>query len=405
VINTGDIRRQFPILNRKINGFDLVYFDNAATAHKPLAVIDRVSDFYKKSNSNIHRGVHTLSREATGLYETARRVAAAHFNVKNDQQVVFTAGTTDGLNMVAQGLARTVLKKGDEILLSTYEHHSNILPWQLWAEQNGGKLKVIPLKDTQELELNAIEKLISEKTRVIAIAHVSNTLGLVSDLPSISALAKKKGIILVVDGAQAAPHMKVDLGALDPDFYVCSAHKMYGPTGTGLLYLSERWLAELAQSRTGGGTIKTVTFEKTEYAEGALRLEPGTPHISGALGIASAIDFMNAVGMDVLQEHEHDLTQYAQQKLRELPEVTLYGEHREKAAVISFNVGSHHPFDVGTLLDKYGVAVRTGHHCTQPLMQCLGIQGTVRASFAVYNTREEIDFFIEKLKKTITMLG
>lgn len=399
------IREQFPILNQKINGYDLVYFDNGATSQKPLSVIENISDYYKTSNSNIHRGVHTLSRKATELFEDARKTIAQHFNVNNDQQLIFTAGTTDSINMVVQGLAKNHLKAGDEIILSTYEHHSNILPWQLWAEENGGKLKVIPLLDDQTIDYAAIPALISSKTKLIAITHVSNTLGLITDLEKIKSIAQKNNIPILVDGAQSAPHMPIDLEELNVDFFVCSAHKMYGPTGVGLLYLSEKWLKDLATSKPGGGTIKTVTFEKTEYAEGALRFEPGTPNISGAIGFAAAIDFMKSVGIKTIFDHEHELVQYAQKKMDEIPEVIIYGKSDHKAGVISFNIKGQHPFDVGTLLDKYGIAVRTGHHCTQPLMNCLNVQGTVRISFAIYNTKEEIDIFIEKLKKTITMLS
>ena len=401
----NNIRKQFPILNQKINGYDLVYFDNGATSQKPLSVIESVSNYYKHSNSNIHRGVHTLSRTATELFEKSRKTIADHFNVMNDQQIIFTAGTTDSINLVANGLAKNYLKGGDEIILSTYEHHSNILPWQLWAQENGGTLKVIPLLANQNLDYATLEKLISDKTKLIAITQVSNTLGLITDVEKVKFLAKKNNIPILLDGAQSAPHMPIDLQKLDVDFFVCSAHKIYGPTGIGLLYLSEKWLKELPVSKPGGGTIKTVTFEKTEYAEGALRFEPGTPHIAGAIGFAAAIDFINEVGINTIFDHEHELVQYAQLKMSEIPERIIYGKSDHKAGVISFNVIGQHPFDVGTLLDKYGIAVRTGHHCTQPLMQCLNIQGTVRISFAIYNTKEEIDFFIEKLKKVITMLS
>jgi cysteine desulfurase/selenocysteine lyase len=400
-----NIREQFPILNQKINGYDLVYFDNGATCQKPLSVIESISNYYKNSNSNIHRGVHTLSRKATELYEQARKTVASHFNVKNEQHIIFTAGTTDSINLVVNGLAKNYLKEGDEIILSTYEHHSNILPWQLWAQENSGTLKVIPLLEDQSLDYASLEKLISDKTKLIAITQVSNTLGLITDLEKIKQLAQKNNIPVLIDGAQSAPHMPIDLQKLDVDFFVCSAHKMYGPTGIGLLYLSEKWLNDLPVSKPGGGTIKTVTFEKTEYADGALRFEPGTPHISGAIGFAAAIDFINTVGIQTIFDHEHDLVQYAQLKMSEIPEVIVYGKSDHKAGVISFNVSGQHPFDVGTLLDKYGIAVRTGHHCTQPLMQCLNIQGTVRISFAIYNTKQEIDFFVEKLKKVITMLS
>lgn len=403
-LDTENIRKQFPILNQQINNYPLIYFDNGATTQKPKQVIDAISNYYLSTNANIHRGVHTLSRKATEAFEQSRKTIANHFNVKNEQQIIFTAGTTDSLNIVASGLAQTILQQGDEIILSSYEHHSNILPWQLWAEKNNGKLKTIPLNEDQSLNYEAIEKLITPKTKVISVAHVSNTLGLITNLEKIKSLAKKHNLILVVDGAQSAPHMKVDLENLGADFFVCSAHKIYGPTGMGILYLGEKWLRELPLTRSGGGTIKTVSFEKTEYAEGALRLEPGTPNIEGAIGFAAAIDFINQFGIENIHHHETELVNYAQEQLLQIPEVVLYGKSFDKAAVISFNVKNAHPFDVGTLLDKYGIAVRTGHHCTQPLMQCLNIQGTVRISFAIYNTKAEIDFFIEKLKKSIKML-
>jgi cysteine desulfurase/selenocysteine lyase len=403
--NANRIREQFPILEQKVNNNPLVYFDNGATSQKPEAVIKSISDFYRTSNSNIHRGVHTLSRLATEQFEQARKTIADHFNVSNPQQIIFTAGTTDSINKVAQGLAKSYLKAGDEIILSHYEHHSNILPWQLWAEEHGGKLKVITLHENNSLDYDAFEKLISGKTKLIAIAHVSNTLGLVTDLARIKKIADEKSIPVLVDGAQSAPHMAVDLKKLGVDFFACSAHKMYGPTGVGLLYLSEKWLKDLPNANTGGGTIKTVSFEKTEYAEGALRFEPGTPDISGAIAFAEAIRFMDGIGMQKLFEHESELVNYAQEQLKQIREVILYGVDAHKAGVISFNIKGQHPFDVGTLLDKYGIAVRTGHHCTQPLMQCLGVPGTVRISFAIYNTKEEIDFFVEKLKKVVRMLS
>jgi len=405
LIDAKKIREQFPILDQKINNYPLVYFDNGATTQKPLRVIEAISLFYKTSNANIHRGVHTLSRVATDLFEQARRTVAAHFNVKNEQQIIFTAGTTDGINLVAQGLSKSHLKKGDEIIIAGYEHHSNILPWQMWASENQGKLKIIPLKEDQSLDYEALENLITPKTKLIAVTQVSNTLGVLTDLEKITTIARRHLIPVMVDGAQSAPHMPVDLEKLNADFFVCSAHKIYGPTGVGVLYLSEKWLKNLPESKPGGGTIKTVTFEKTEYADGALRFEPGTPDIAGVIGFAEAIRFVNEIGMKTIFEYEHELVQYAQNLLKQIPEIIIYGVSDYKAGVISFNVKGQHPFDIGTLLDKYGIAVRTGHHCTQPLMQHLNIDGTVRISFAVYNTKEEIDFFLEKLKKVITMLS
>ncbi len=399
------IRAQFPILSQKVNGHALVYFDNGATAQKPRRVIDAISEYYTSSNANIHRGVHSLSQKATGLFEASRKTIASHFNIAHEQQIIFTSGTTDSINKVAIGLSKNYLKPGDEIILSAYEHHSNILPWQLWAQENGGVLNVIPLLPDQTLDYTAYENLFSEKTKLVALAHVSNTLGVVADVGRIKAIADRHSVPVLLDGAQSAPHMNIDLHALNVDFFVCSAHKMYGPTGMGLLYLSEKWLEELPLAHTGGGTIKTVSFEKTEYAEGALRLEPGTPHIAGAVGFAAAIDFMSTVGMAALFDHESKLSQLAQKRLLEIQEVSVYAQSHHKAGVISFNVKGHHPFDVGTLLDKYGIAVRTGHHCTQPLMRHLGVQGTVRISFAAYNTEAEVEFFADKLKKVIKMLG
>ncbi|MCW3078443.1 MAG: cysteine desulfurase [Bacteroidetes bacterium] len=403
-LDTELIRKDFPILNRSINNFPLIYFDNGATTQKPNQVIEAITNYYSNTNSNIHRGVHTLSREATEAFEVARKTIASHFKIKNEQQLIFTSGTTDSLNIISAGLSRSVLKNGDEIILSSYEHHSNILTWQLWAGENNGKLKIIPLKNDHSLDYEALEKLITPKTKIIAITHVSNTLGLVTDLTQIKAIAKKHNLIIVVDGAQSAPHMEVDLTELDVDFFVCSAHKIYGPTGTGILYMSEKWLRALPTTKPGGGTIKTVSFEKTEYAEGALRFEAGTPNIEGVIGFAAAINYLNRWGMKIIHEYELGLVNYAQYKLSEIPEVIVYGQSTNKAAVISFNVKDVHPFDVGTLLDKYGIAVRTGHHCTQPLMAILCVPGTVRISFAIYNTKTEIDFFIEKLKKVISML-
>lgn len=399
------IREQFPILKQQVNGCSLIYFDNGATSQKPLSVMQAMDCYYKTNNANIHRGVHTLSQKATEQYENARQIIANHFIVKNTQQIIFTSGTTQSINLVAQGLAKNYLTAGDEVILSTYEHHSNILPWQLWAQENDGILKVVPLLADQSLDYEAYEKLISPKTKLIAISHVSNTLGLLTDVEQIKSIAKSHHIPILIDGAQSAPHMPINLSTLDVDFFVCSAHKMYGPTGTGILYLSEKWLKDLPIASTGGGTIKTVSFEKTEYVEGALRFEPGTPNIAGAVGFGSAIQFMNDIGLQNIFNHESELVQHAQAKLKELPEVEIYGLSDHKAGVISFNVKAQHPFDVGTLLNNYGIAVRTGHHCTQPLMQVLGIQGTVRVSFAIYNTIEEINFFIEKLKKIIKMLN
>ena len=388
-----------------MNNSPLIYFDNGATTQKPVQVLQRIDEYYSNYNANIHRGVHTMSREASVAFENSRKNIADFFHIEDPQQLIFTSGTTASVNLVVNSLAKGILKEGDEIILSSYEHHSNILPWQLWAKENKGKLKIIPLTADQSLDLKTLESLITEKTKVISVAHVSNTLGLISDLQVIKDFARKHKLIFFVDGAQSAPHMKVDLKELDPDFFACSAHKMYGPTGTGMLYMSKKWLKELPVSCPGGGTIKTVTFHETVFAEGALRFEAGTPNIEGVIGFDAAVKYMTEVGVKSISEHEHELTRYAQMKLSELEEIEQYGRSENKAGVISFNVKKQHPFDVGTLLDKYGIAVRTGHHCTQPLMELIGIPGTVRISFALYNRKEEIDIFIDKLKKTIKMLG
>ena len=388
-----------------MNNSPLIYFDNGATTQKPVQVLQRIDEYYSNYNANIHRGVHTMSREASVAFENSRKNIADFFHIEDPQQLIFTSGTTASVNLAVNSLAKGILKEDDEIILSSYEHHSNILPWQLWAKENKGKLKIIPLTADQSLDLKTLESLITEKTKVISVAHVSNTLGLISDLQVIKDFARKHKLIFFVDGAQSAPHMKVDLKELDPDFFACSAHKMYGPTGTGMLYMSKKWLKELPVSCPGGGTIKTVTFHETVFAEGALRFEAGTPNIEGVIGFDAAVKYMTEIGMQSIAEHERELTRYAQMKLSELEEIEQYGRSDNKAGVISFNVKKQHPFDVGTLLDKYGIAVRTGHHCTQPLMELLGIPGTVRISFALYNRKEEIDIFIDKLKKTIKMLG
>lgn len=403
MLDTDSIRAQFPILFRKVNGQSLVYFDNGATTQKPKRVIDSIVNFYSEHNANIHRGVHTLSREATELFEQARRTVAGFIGA-HEQEIIFTAGTTDSVNLAASGLP---IKKGSEIVITHMEHHSNILPWQLWCERNNGRLKVIPLNRDGNLEWEQLEKYISSETAVLAITHVSNTLGVINPVKEIIKAARSinPAIQVLIDGAQAVPHLKVDVKDLDCDYYVFSGHKMYGPTGTGVLYAKMQRMNELQLSRTGGGTIKTVSFDKTEYADGPLRFEPGTPNIEGVTALAEAVKFISDTGIEQLSVFEHGLLTYAQKKLNELPEVEIYANHLNKAAVISFNVKGQHPFDVGTLLDKYGIAVRTGHHCTQPLMAFYNIPGTVRASFAVYNTKDEIDYFIEKLKKVISMLN
>lgn len=403
MIDSIHIRDQFPILKKWVNNKLLVYFDNGATTQKPQVVIDSIVKYYSEQNANIHRGVHTLSREATELFEASRSTVASFINAKPGE-VIFTAGTTDSINLVSNGLN---IPKGSEIIVSQLEHHSNILPWQLWCERNEGILKVIPISKDGSLQVEKLEGLITDKTALIALTHVSNTLGVINPVKEIIKKAKaiNSNILVLIDGAQSVPHMSVDVKDMDCDFFVFSGHKMYAPTGSGVLFVKENLINTLKQSRTGGGTIKTVSFEKTEYVEGPLRFEAGTPNIEAVVGLAKACDFMNLVGVKNIFEHEHFLLEHAQKELSTINEVEVYANHLDKAAVISFNVKGQHPFDVGTLLDKYGIAVRTGHHCTQPLMSYYGIQGTVRASFAVYNTKEEIDIFIEALRKSIKLLN
>lgn len=401
MIDIEKIRADFPILTRTVNGKPLIYFDNGATTQKPKQVINAIVKYYSEQNANIHRGVHTLSREATILFEEARKTTAQFIN-SAEEEIIFTAGTTDGINIVASGLD---LPKGSEIIVTEMEHHSNILPWQLWCERNEGKLKAIPLNEDGTLQVEKLKSLITPKTKVLAVTQVSNTLGVINPVKEIIKIAKQTGLVVLIDGAQSVPHMKVDVKELGADFFVFSGHKVYAPTGLGVLWMDKKWLNKLELGKAGGGTIKTVSFDKTEYAEGPLRFEPGTPHIEGVIGLAEAIKYVDTIGMENISNYEHTLLEHATKKLNEIPEVEIYANSLNKAAVISFNVKGAHPFDVGTLLDKYGVAVRTGHHCTQPLMNCFHIPGTVRASFAMYNTIEEIDVFIEALKKSIKMLS
>jgi len=403
VFDVENIRAQFPILNRKVNGQALVYFDNGATTQKPKRVIDGIVNYYSNHNANIHRGVHTLSREATDMFEEARRIISSFIGA-TEQEIIFTAGTTDAINIVASGLS---LAKGSEIVISHLEHHSNILPWQLWCEKNNGHLKVIPVQNDGMLQWQNLDQFVNDKTAVLAITHVSNTLGVINPIKEIIQEARKINptIQVLVDGAQSIPHLSVNVAELDCDYYVFSGHKLYAPTGTGVLFAKANRMNALQLSRTGGGTIKTVSFDKTEYVDGPLRFEPGTPNMEGVIGLAEAIRFVSEIGIDSIANYEHELLIYAQTKLSQIPEVEIYANHLSKAAVISFNVKGQHPFDVGTLLDKYGIAVRTGHHCTQPLMAFYNIPGTIRASFALYNTKGEIDVFINALIKSIKMLG
>jgi cysteine desulfurase/selenocysteine lyase len=398
------VRKDFPILSQKVNGKPLVYFDNGATAQKPKAVINAIVKYYSEENSNIHRGVHTLSQKATTLYENARKTVQKHLNAESDQEIIFTRGTTESVNLVAYAF-RAWVKEGDEVIVTATEHHSNILPWQMLCEEKKAQLKVIPVNENGELIYSEFEKLLSDKTRIIAVTHVSNTTGVVEDVKRVIDRAHKKNIPVLVDGAQAVPHMKVDVQELGCDFYCFSGHKVFAPTGIGVLYAKKDWIDKLSPYQVGGGTIKTVTFEKTEYVEGPLKFEAGTPNIEGAIGLAAALDYINEIGLDNIAAYEHELLRYATEKLRKIGGLKIYGDVENKAAVISFNIRDIHPFDIGTILDKQGVAVRTGHHCTQPLMQFFCIPGTIRASFAFYNTKEEVDVFIAALEKAIKMLS
>ena len=402
--NVDEIRKDFPILNREVNGYPLVYFDNAATSQTPKQVMDAIVDYYSNYNANIHRGVHSLSQEATDKYEGARRKIQQHFNAEKAHEIIFTSGTTHGINLVASGFA-SFLKKGDEILVSALEHHSNIVPWQMLCEKTGAILKVIPMNDQGELIYESFEELLSEKTKMVFLNHVSNALGTINPIKKIIDKAHEKGAAVLIDGAQAAPHIKADVQALDVDFYVVSAHKMCGPTGVGVLYGKEEWLNKLPPYQGGGEMIATVSFEKTTYADLPHKFEAGTPNICGGIAFGAAIDYMNSIGFEAIARYEDELLDYATLKLQEIEGMKLYGTSREKTAVISFNIEGLHPYDIGTLVDKMGIAVRTGHHCAQPIMDFYKIPGTVRASFSFYNTKEEIDRFIEAVKKAKSMLS
>jgi len=398
------IRRDFPILKRKVNGHPLVYFDNAATSQTPVQVIDAIVDYYSNYNSNIHRGVHSLSQEATDKYEEARKKVQAHFNAAHSYEIIFTSGTTHGINLVASGFA-SLLKEGDEILVSALEHHSNIVPWQMLTEKTGAILKVIPMNENGELILSEYYQLLSDRTKIVFINHVSNALGTVNPVKEIINAAHEIGAAVLLDGAQAAAHIKPDVQELEVDFYVASAHKMCGPTGVGVLYGKEEWLKKLPPYQGGGEMIATVTFEKTTYADLPHKFEAGTPNICGGIAFGAALDYMNAIGFDQIQAYEHELLEYGTQRLLEIEGVKIYGMAPEKTAVISFNIEGIHPYDVGTIIDKLGIAVRTGHHCAQPIMDFYRIPGTIRASFSFYNTKEEIDVFIEAVKRAKKMLS
>jgi cysteine desulfurase/selenocysteine lyase len=402
--NVEAIRKDFPILNRSVNGKPLVYFDNGATSQTPQAVIDIIVDYYSNYNANIHRGVHTLSQEATDKYEEARKIIQAHFNAKHAYEIILTSGTTQSINLVANGY-KSLLKKGDEVIVSALEHHSNIVPWQMACEVSGATLKVIPMTQDGILDITAYKALINENTKLVFCNHVSNALGVINPIETIIKEAHKVGAKVLIDGAQACPHIKPDVQELDVDFYVASAHKMCGPTGVGMLYGKEELLNSLPPYQGGGEMIDQVTFEKTTYAGLPHKFEAGTPNICGGIAFGAAINYMNAIGFKTIATYENELLEYATEQLKALGDVKIYADTKDKTAVISFNIEGLHPYDIGTIVDKLGVAVRTGHHCAQPIMDFFKIPGTIRASFMFYNTKEEIDIFIKAVKRAKMMLS
>ena len=403
MLDVNKIRADFPILSRKVNGEPLVYFDNAATSQTPTQVIEVITDYYTRLNSNIHRGVHKLSQEATEAYEAARKTIQQHFNAAHAQEIILTAGTTESINLIASGYT-SLLKTGDELLISALEHHSNIVPWQMLCERTGAQLKVIPMTERGTLDMDAFDTLLNSKTALVFVNHVSNALGTVNPIEQIISKAHAVGAEVLIDGAQACPHIKPNVQELDADYYVTSAHKLCGPTGVGMLYGKGELLNKLPPYQGGGEMIATVTFEKTTYADLPHKFEAGTPNIAGGIAFGAALDYMNSIGFNEIAAYEEELLNHATTALKQIPGVKIYGEASEKTAVISFNVEGIHPYDIGSILDQMGIAVRTGHHCAQPIMDYYQIPGTVRASFSFYNTKEEIDRMVEGLKKAISML-
>ena len=396
------IRAAFPNLHREVHGNPLVYLDNAATAQKPQLVIDRLNRYYTSENSNVHRGVHTLSQEATEAYEGARERIRAFINASSNHEVIYTRGTTEAINLVASSFGRKNLSAGDEVLISTMEHHSNIVPWQMVCEETGATLRVIPISKEGDIEYDAFLSMLCERTKILAVCHISNTLGTINPLDRMVADAHRFGATVVVDGAQAVPHMQVDVQALDVDFYCFSSHKMFGPTGIGILYGKESLLEAMPPYQGGGDMIDTVSFEKTTYNTLPHKFEAGTPHIAGGIGLGAAVEYMESVGLDAIAEYEHELLEYGTEQLLSIEGVRIIGTAPHKASVLSFLIGDIHPYDTGTILDRLGIAVRTGHHCTQPLMDHWGLPGTARASLAFYNTREDIDALVAGIRKVKT---
>jgi cysteine desulfurase / selenocysteine lyase len=399
-----DVRRDFPVLQTKVYGKPLIYLDNGATTQKPKLVIDAIAKYYSEQNANIHRGVHYLSQEATALYELTREKVKAFINAEHLHEVIFTTGTTGGINLVASSFGRAFISEGDEVIISAMEHHSNIVPWQMMCEERKAKLKIIPMNEHGDLVIEDLGKLITSRTKIIAVAHVSNALGTVNPVEEIIRIAHEHNVAVLIDGAQAVQHKQIDVQALDCDFYVFSSHKMYGPTGVGILYGKEKWLDLMPPYQGGGDMIKTVTLEKTEYNSLPFKFEAGTPNIADGIALASAIDYLNDLGWEWIHDQEKKVFTYAAQQLAAFPKLRIYCNSVNKAGAISFNIGDYHPYDVGTILDQQGIAVRTGHHCAQPVMSYFKIPGTIRASFALYNTTEEIDKLMEGLHKAVRML-
>lgn len=399
------IREDFPILSRTVYGKPLIYLDNGATTQKPRCVVEAITDEYYSVNANVHRGVHFLSQQATNLHEASRETVRQFINARSTAEIVFTRGTTESINLVASTFADSQMKAGDEVIVSAMEHHSNIVSWQLQAARKGIVLRVIPINDRGELLLDEYEKLFSERTKLVSVTHVSNVLGTVNPVKDIIATAHAHGVPVLIDGAQSIPHIKVDVQDLDADFYVFSGHKIYGPTGVGVLYGKEEWLDRLPPYQGGGEMIKNVSFEKTTFNELPFKFEAGTPDYIGTTALAKALDYVSALGIDAIARHEHELTTYALARLKAIPGMRIFGEAAERGAVISFLVGNIHPFDMGTLLDRLGIAVRTGHHCAEPLMHRMGIEGTVRASFGLYNTKEEVDALAAGIERVIRMFA
>ena len=402
--NIESIRKDFPILNTKVNGNQLIYFDNAATSQTPNCVIESISDYYKSLNSNIHRGVHKLSQLATDKYEESRKKFKEHFNASSTSEIIFTPGTTHSINLISNGFIK-FLKKDDEIIVSQLEHHSNIVPWQMLCEKTGAIMKVIPMNEKGELDLSKFSSLLNSKTKIVFVNHVSNALGTVNPIEIIIEKSQQAGAAVLIDGAQAAPHFEIDVKKLNVDFYVCSAHKLCGPTGVGILYGKKEWLEKLPPYQGGGEMIDQVSFEKSTYADLPNKFEAGTPNISGVIASGIALDYINKLGLENIKEYEDYLLNYATSKLKEIEGVKIYGEAKIKTSVISFNIKNIHPYDIGSVIDNLGIAVRTGHHCAQPIMDYFDIPGTIRISFSFYNTIDEINILIEALKKASKMLS